>query len=85
MSEWFFFLGARASIFEGAARILDFGDTLTEFNQSVSPEQADATAMRADWETVGADLRDATSQYETGRRQLDRAEAAQAEACRPPR
>ncbi len=68
MSEWFSFLSVRASFFEGAARILDFGDTLTEFKQSVSPEQADATAMRADWETVGADLRDAMSQCESSRR-----------------
>jgi hypothetical protein len=35
---------------------LDFGDTLTEFNASLSDAQADKLAIRADWRAVGADL-----------------------------
>lgn len=51
------FLFAHASPVEGIARIWDFGDTLTEFNASLTPEQADFFAMRADWAAVGHDLR----------------------------
>ncbi len=49
-------LFASPSFAEGAARILDFGDTLTEYNRSPSPEEADANALRADWNAVINDL-----------------------------
>lgn len=57
------FLFARPSFLSGFARAIDLGSTLTEFNHSVTPEQADAIAMRADWEAVGQDLREATRQF----------------------
>ena len=50
-------LFARPSFFEGAGRILDFGDTLTEYNSSPTPEQADYLALLSDWCAVGEDLR----------------------------
>ena len=54
-----FFLFARPSFWEGVARILDFGNVLTEYNKSLTPQQADALAMRADWVTVGEDIQSA--------------------------
>ncbi len=54
------FLFARPSFVEGIARILDFGDTLTEYNRS---EQADALALRADWRAVATELRRAAAKY----------------------
>lgn len=51
------FLFARPSFWGGAARVLDLAGVMLEFNQSPTPEQADAIAMRADWQAVGDDLR----------------------------
>ena len=50
------FLCARPSFVEGASRILDFGGTLNEYNRSLTPEQADYLALRADWRLIGMDL-----------------------------
>lgn len=58
------FLFARPSFVEGAARILDFGDTLTEYNRSPSPEAADANALAADWNAVIGDLTRAFKEFE---------------------
>jgi len=49
------FLFARPSFFEGVARILDFGNTLQEYNTS-TPEMADYHALKADWQAVGEDM-----------------------------
>lgn len=61
MSKLSSFLFARPSFWEGAARILDFGNTLTEYNQSLAPEQADYFALSADWKAVGRDIRRSAS------------------------
>jgi hypothetical protein len=53
------FLVARPSFCEGMARILDFGNTLNEYNSSPSGEIADEIAIRMDWMMVGKDLRNA--------------------------
>jgi hypothetical protein len=50
------FLFARPSFLEGLARTIDLGATLDEYNQSVSPEQADLIAIRNDWEIIGEDI-----------------------------
>ena len=50
------FLFADASFTEGMARVLDLGGTLTEFNRSLTSEQADAIALAMDWRAVGADM-----------------------------
>lgn len=50
------FLAARPSFVEGVGRILDFGGTLDQYNQSVTPAQADYLALRGDWRLVGMDL-----------------------------
>ena len=57
MSSLFGFLYARPSFLEGVARALDVGNTLTEYNSSITPEQADWLALQADWRIVGEDLR----------------------------
>jgi len=41
---------------EGAGRLLDFGDALTEYNGLPSPDEADLFAMWLDWRAVGEDL-----------------------------
>ncbi len=53
------FLFAHPSFWGGAARVLDLAGVMVEFNQSLTPEQADEIAMRADWQGVGDDLRTA--------------------------
>jgi len=50
------FLAARPSFVEGVARIFDFGGTLNEYNQSLTPAQADALAFRADIEALRQDV-----------------------------
>ncbi len=56
MGKYSTFLYADPSFSEGMARVLDFGDTLTEYNRSPSPERADAIAIAADWRAVIEDL-----------------------------
>ncbi len=59
MSRFTDFLYARPSFLEGVARVLDVGGGLTEFNKSLTIEEADLRAIAADWGAVGQDLRDA--------------------------
>ncbi len=50
-------LYAQPSFIEGVARVFDFSASLSEFNRSLTGEQADYCALRADWLAVGDDLR----------------------------
>jgi hypothetical protein len=52
-------LYARPSFVEGMARIMDFGNTLNEYNRSPDP---DAIALKADWNAVAEDLYKAIEQ-----------------------
>ena len=58
------FLYARPSFMEGLARIMDFGNTLNEYNTSPADEEADFTAICVDWYRIGQDLHDAIGQFE---------------------
>lgn len=58
------FLVARPSVVEGVARIFDFGDTLTEYNNSLSEIEADTIALRMDWKAVGHYLESAMREYD---------------------
>lgn len=58
------FLVARPSFWEGISRIVDFGNTLQEYNVSSSGDVADAVALRNDWRMVGRALRDAMNEYD---------------------
>ena len=64
MSDNTFSLFARPSFIEGAARILDFGNTLNEYNRARTPLEADqesfatdALAIRSDFDAAIARLR----------------------------
>jgi len=50
------FLYSRPSFLEGFARIVDFANTLQEYNSSSTPEIADERAVRADWGAIGNDM-----------------------------
>lgn len=63
MGDYTDFLFARPSFVEGVARILDFGNTLSEYNVALTPEQAGTLALVADWLAVGADLRPTMVRY----------------------
>lgn len=63
MGSYSDFLFARPSMLEGVARILDFGNTLNEYNGSPSDEVADEVALRMDWAAVGHYLRSALREY----------------------
>lgn len=51
------YLFARPSFILGVASILDFGNTLTEYNYAIDGDQADYLALRSDWYAIGQDLR----------------------------
>jgi hypothetical protein len=55
------FLFARPSFLEGVARTLDLGGTLSEYNRSLTPAQADYIAIWSDWRVVGNDIRAAVA------------------------
>lgn len=55
------YLFAHPSFAEGVGRIFDFGGTLTMFNTSSTPREADRIALGEDWRAVGADLRAAVA------------------------
>jgi len=50
-------LFASPSFWAGFGQLLDVGNTMFEYNQSLSPEQADRLALRGDWRAVGNDFR----------------------------
>ena len=56
------FLFAVPSFFEGMARVVDFGNSLSMYNYSPDAAIADARAMRADWLALGCDVRAALAQ-----------------------
>lgn len=56
MGDYSDFLFARPSFIEGVARILDFGNTLNQYNTSAD---ADTIALTMDMYAVGDDLREA--------------------------
>ncbi len=63
------FLFATPSFWGGWARIWDLGDTLTEYNRSVSPTQADFLALKSDWYVVGDAIVDAYEEARSGTEQ----------------
>lgn len=58
------FLYARPSLIEGVARLIDFGNTLQEYNTSLTGEQADALAFAVDWQVIGDEFRSVMLSYE---------------------
>ena len=64
MNDYSDLLFARPSFLEGAARVLDLGSTLNEYNSSLTPEQADHLALRNDLQRVGGDARYVAMKWE---------------------
>lgn len=64
MESYSDFLYAKPSFLEGVARIFDFGGTLNGYNDSPTGEEADAAAIRSDWEAIGQDMRNAVEAFE---------------------
>lgn len=58
------FLVASPSYASGAARLLDWGGTFDQYNESRNPQEADASAIASDWFIVGDDLCDAMEQFQ---------------------
>jgi len=56
MSDYSSYLFSTPSLWEGVGRLVDFGDTLTEYNDVPDPSKADARALFADFAAVGQDL-----------------------------
>lgn len=56
-------LYAEPSFWEGMARILDFGNTLNEYNRSPSEKAADDVALWLDWGVVGSTIRKAVEAF----------------------
>lgn len=50
-------LFALPSLVGGMSAVLDVGGTLREYNQNLSPEEADFASMQSDWHAVGGDLK----------------------------
>jgi hypothetical protein len=53
MSDYLF---AHPSFLSGASRTLDLGGVFDEYNEDVTPAEADARALKSDWAAVGGDI-----------------------------
>ena len=58
------YLFASPSFWEGMARIVDFGNTMNEYNSSPSDDIADEVSLRMDWGAVGYSLQKAIGDYD---------------------
>ena len=56
MNAYFGLLFARPSFLEGVSRVIDLGNTMSEYNSSLTPAQADALALKADLNALRSDL-----------------------------
>ena len=56
MNTYFGLLFARPSFFEGVSRVIDIGNTMSEYNSSLTPAQADVLALRSDLNALRNDL-----------------------------
>jgi hypothetical protein len=56
MGSFYDLLFARGGFLVGIGRVLDIGGGYARYNSSLTPAEADALALYADWRTVGGDL-----------------------------
>ena len=56
-------LFASLSFLQGMASTLDLGGTLTAYNISLTPNEADSSALAHDWFVVGDELCEAMETY----------------------
>lgn len=59
-----FLLFSMPGFLDGIGAIFDFPGSLLRFNESPTPEEADARALASDWAMVGADIRSACDEFE---------------------
>ena len=57
MNHYTNFLFAEPSFLEGMARLMDMGNTLSVYNSSPSPQDADFWALYSDFAAIGEDMR----------------------------
>ena len=57
------FLFAVPRFVTGMSATLDMGGTLTKYNDSRTPVEADYRALREDWKVVGCDLKNAMDRH----------------------
>ena len=62
------FLFATPSFISGMGMAIDLGATMTQYNTSETPEEADARAIANDWLAVGNDMREALNTYGRSRK-----------------
>lgn len=72
------FLFGMPSLLTGVARTLDLGATFDSYNESRTPDEADARALYADWKAVGLSLLQALNMASASEpeQSLERAAAA---------
>ena len=58
-----YYVAPSPSFYEGMSRILDFGDTFSQYNVSPSERVADEIATAEDWQAVWTNLRDSMNQF----------------------
>ncbi|MDR3280131.1 MAG: hypothetical protein LBT23_06440 [Synergistaceae bacterium] len=58
------FLFATPSFLGDMGRVIDLGNTLTIYNYTDSPAEADKRALCNDWSVVGSEIRNAAKQAE---------------------
>ncbi len=59
------FLFATPTFISGMGAVLDLGGTMAIFNESLTPEAADALALANDWSMFGQDMRYAMTRFVT--------------------
>lgn len=57
------FLFATPSFKEGVARLVDFGNFMTDYNTTRTTQDADKRATTQDWLAVGDDIRGAITDF----------------------
>ena len=58
-------LFSQPTFLTGVGRIFDFGQGMTQYNYSPTPEDADSLAIWSDWLAVGGDIHWALESFET--------------------
>ena len=58
------YLVAQPSFWSGMARVLDLWGLFDAYNESTTPEEADALAMYLDWRITGEDICDAAREFQ---------------------
>jgi len=58
------FLSANPTFASGVARLVDFGCSFDNYNESATGSIADTRAMQSDWINVGYDILDSVAEFE---------------------